>query len=204
MSYFDTYQRAALYTDEYTREIGSSRVAGVISGPWQEASADSVVDAMLATDVETYLPGDLLVKMDIATMAHSLEARSPLLDPEVMELAASLPSHLKVRGIEKKVALRDALSPWLPRPLLDRPKMGFGVPLGHWFRHELREHAYDVLLDQRTLGRGYFRRAYIERMLASHMSGQEDNSPRIWSLLMSELWHRAFVDRRTTTAVSVA
>jgi asparagine synthase (glutamine-hydrolysing) len=159
-----------------------------------------VIDVMLETDVETYLPGDLLVKMDIATMAHSLEARSPLLDHEVMELAASIPANLKLRGMEKKVVLRDALEAWLPREHLDRPKMGFGVPIDEWFRHELRGYVQDVLLDPGTLGRGYFRREYVEGMLSRHFDGREDNSPRMWALLVAELWHREYIDHAASPA----
>jgi asparagine synthase (glutamine-hydrolysing) len=194
MSYFDVWQRNELYTDDYKQLIGSSVAPEVIEAPWSASSGTSVVDTMLETDVETYLPGDLLVKMDIATMAHSLEARSPLLDPELMEFAAQIPGELKLRGLEKKVVLRDALEAWLPRDLLDRPKMGFGVPLGAWFRTELRGYVSDVLLDPDTLSRGYFRRGSIERLLSSHFAGQEDNSPKLWALLVAELWHREYVD----------
>ena len=111
---------------------------------------------MLEVDVATYLPDDLLAKIDIATMAHSLEARSPLLDHELMEFAASIPAELKVRGTREEVVLRDALRGWLPDEILDRPKQGFGVPLGDWLRGDLRDWARDVLLDPATLDRGYF------------------------------------------------
>jgi asparagine synthase (glutamine-hydrolysing) len=211
MSYFNVFDRAEAYTDEYKALIGESVAPAVIEGPWHAASGSSVIDVMLETDVETYLPGDLLVKMDIATMAYSLEARSPLLDPEVMELAAVVPAEWKLNGLEKKVVLRDALSAWLPRDLLDRPKMGFGVPLPAWFRNELRGYVSDVLLDPLTMSRGYFRRDYVEQLLARHFNGQEDNSPKMWALLISELWHREYVDgdlsshsdARTGEAVSV-
>jgi asparagine synthase (glutamine-hydrolysing) len=194
MSYFDTFQRAELYTSAYRAEIDESIAPAVIERPWSKGSGTSVVDRMLETDVHTYLPGDLLVKMDIATMAHSLEARSPLLDHEVMELAASIPAEWKLQRLEKKVILRDALAAWLPRDLLDRPKMGFGVPLADWFRNELRDYVRDVLLDPATTARGYFHRPYVERMLAEHAAAREDHSPRLWSLLVAEMWHRQFVD----------
>lgn len=199
MSHFNRYERAELYTDEYRGEIGLSKAPQIIADPWAHASGNTIIDVMLETDVETYLPGDLLVKMDISTMAHSLEARSPFLDPAIMELAASIPAHFKVSGDQKKIVLRDALSSWLPRELLDRPKKGFGVPIGRWFRSQLRGYVEDVLLDERTLRRGYFRRAYVEQMLTRHVNGHEDNSPRIWSLLVSELWHRDFVDEPIST-----
>lgn len=194
VSHFDRQRREALYTPEYAELIGESLAPEVIHSAWRGASGRSLVDVMLETDVETYLPGDLLVKMDIATMAHSLEARSPLLDPEVMELAASLPPELKVRGSETKIVLRDALRGWIPEDILDRPKQGFGVPLETWFRTDLRAYVSDVLLDPQTLERGYFREQYVRQMLESHLAGAEDSSPRLWALLMLELWHREFAD----------
>jgi len=127
-------------------------------------------------------------------MAYSLEARSPFLDPEVMEFAASLPDDFKVRGTQKKVFLREALRGWIPDDVLDRPKMGFGVPLGQWFREDLREWSHEILLDPSTLRRGYFRPEHVRGMLDRHARGVDDASPRIWALLVFELWHREFVD----------
>ena len=113
---------------------------------------------MLEVDATTYLPGDLITKIDIATMAYALEARSPLLDHELLEFAASIPAGFKVRGRQKKWILRQALRGWLPDEILDRPKQGFSVPVSAWFRHELSDVAQGVLLDRRSLDRGYFRR----------------------------------------------
>ena len=142
----------------------------------------------------TYLPDDLLVKMDIASMAHSLEARSPLLDHEFMELAASLPRRLKVDGMQKKVGLRAALRGWIPDSILDAPKQGFVVPIAEWLRGDLRELAYDALLDPVARGRGYFRPESVRGLLDRHVEGIEDRSQAIWTLLMFELWHREMVD----------
>jgi asparagine synthase (glutamine-hydrolysing) len=174
--------------------VGESLAPEVIAAPWYEASGEELIDLMLEVDVETYLPGDLLVKMDIATMAYSLEARSPFLDPEVMELAASLPADLKLRGTEKKVVLRDALRGWIPDVILDRPKMGFGVPIVDWFRGDLKGYMQEVLLDRSTIDRGYFDEGYVRSMLDRHASGAEDSAYRIWALLVLELWLREFVD----------
>jgi asparagine synthase (glutamine-hydrolysing) len=200
MSYFDSAAREDLYTLEYKDAIGDSLAAGIIQSPWDAASGLPSIDVMLKTDVETYLPGDLLVKMDIATMAYSLEARSPLLDHQVMELAATLPAELKLRGAEKKIVFRDALTPWLPRPLLDRTKMGFGVPIGDWFKGELRGYVEDVLLDPGTMARGYFRPEHVRQMLCRHFENTADESPRIWALMVSELWHREYVDSAPVAA----
>ena len=162
--------------------------------PWRQSGAPSVVDVMLDVDVQTYLPDDLLVKMDIATMASSLEARSPLLDHELMEFAAALPAELKVHGREKKKVLRAALRGWVPDEILDAPKRGFRLPLGDWLRGELRDFAHDVLLDRRAIDRGCFREAYVRELLDRHSAGVQDHSQGIWTLLMFELWHQEFVD----------
>jgi asparagine synthase (glutamine-hydrolysing) len=204
MSFFDPFHRELLYTPEYKELIGDSLAPEVIAGPWREASGSSAIDVMLEVDVETYLPGDLLVKMDIATMAYSLEARSPFLDHELMEFAASLPPELKLQGTDKKVALRGALRGWIPDDILDRPKMGFGVPIHDWFRGELRGYVEDVLFDPVARARGYFEERAIRELIDRHVRGQEDTSYRIWALLVHELWHREFVDRARTGDVAMA
>ncbi len=195
VSYFDRFERDWAYTPEFKARVRRSLAPAVIEDPWEAASGETLIDILLEVDVKTYLPGDLLVKMDIATMAHSLEARSPFLDHELMELSASLPSRVKIRGTEKKVVLRDALRGWVPHEVLDRPKMGFGVPLGAWFRGDLREYLADVLFDPVTARRGYLREDAVRAYFDSHMSGRIDNSLRLWALLMLELWHREFVDQ---------
>jgi asparagine synthase (glutamine-hydrolysing) len=150
---------------------------------------------MLEVDANTYLPDDLLVKADIATMASSLEGRSPLLDHELMEFSATIPAALKVKGGEKKWILREALRGWLPDEILDRPKQGFMVPVGDWFRNELRAHVSEVLLDPAALGRGYFRPEAVLGLLKRQSAGVDAESKRVWALYMLELWHREFIDR---------
>ena len=194
MTHLNGLDRDRLYTEEYRELIGRSGASDVMAGPWRASSARSLLDVMLDVDVQTYLPDDLLVKMDIATMASSLEARSPLLDHELMEFAASLPASCKLRGREKKVALRAALRGWVPDEILDAPKRGFRLPLADWFRGELRDYARDVLLDRRALGRGYFREDYVRSLVERHVAGSQDHSQGIWTLLMFELWHQEFVD----------
>ncbi|MEW6715475.1 MAG: asparagine synthase-related protein, partial [Nitrospirota bacterium] len=149
----------------------------------------------LYADVMMYLPDDLLVKVDVATMANSLEARSPFLDHEFMEFAARIPSELKLRRGNTKYILKEALKEVLPDEILYRQKMGFGVPIDHWFRNELKEMAYDVLLGKGGTERGYFNKAFIKRMLDEHVSGRWNWQYHIWNLLMLELWHREFIDK---------
>jgi asparagine synthase (glutamine-hydrolysing) len=193
-AYFDDEQRDDLYTEDFKALLDDSVVPDVISNPWMGASGQSILDVMLEVDVESYLPSDLLVKIDIATMAHSLEARSPLLDTYLMELAASLPPELKVRGREKKIILREALRGQLPDEILDRPKRGFGVPLVDWLRGDLRNWSREILLDDVTIGRGYFQMTSVRSLLDQHAAGRADCSMRIWALIMLELWHREFMD----------
>jgi asparagine synthase (glutamine-hydrolysing) len=164
------------------------------------SDAPTFAEAAAHADVQLYLPDDLLVKMDIASMAHSLEVRSPLLDHQVVEFAARLPLNLKLRGVAHKFLLRRIMKGVLPDEVLRRGKMGFGVPIDHWFRNELREMAYDVLLDSRALGRGYFRADAVRQCLDEHLSRRADHQHRLWGLLMLELWHRAFVDARCASA----
>lgn len=157
--------------------------------------APDLLDATLDVDVRTYLPDDLLVKVDIATMAHGLEARSPLLDHEVMEFVARLPSHMKLRNGSAKWILKDALRDLLPPEVVERRKMGFGVPIEAWLRGELAGFTADILLSERAIGRGYFRRRSVERLLAEHRDGVRSWHYQLWNLLMLELWHRMFIDR---------
>jgi asparagine synthase (glutamine-hydrolysing) len=154
--------------------------------------------------VNSYLPGALLVKMDIATMAHSLEVRSPLLDHRFMEMAARMPASVKLDHGTTKRIFKDALRPWLPDGILDRPKMGFGVPIAPWLRGPLRDLPGAVLLDPRSLERGLFRPEQVERIVERHLSGAEDTSLKIWCLLQLELWLRTFVDASQPEPVSLA
>jgi asparagine synthase (glutamine-hydrolysing) len=159
---------------------------------------------MLDVDTTTYLPGDLLVKMDIATMAHSLEARSPLLDHHIVELAAALPPELKVRRFETKIALRDAARGWIPDENVDLPKRGFRLPIAEWLRTDLREYAAEILLDREARDRGYFRRETVESLLDEHCARTRDHSRQIWTLLMHEHWFRTLGTGAATDAARAA
>jgi asparagine synthase (glutamine-hydrolysing) len=151
-------------------------------------------------DARTYLPDDLLVKADRASMATSLELRSPLLDHEVLELGVSLPDSLRLSGRRGKVALRRAFAHLLPPELASRGKTGFGIPLGSWFRGPLRNLAGDVLLGPRARGRGQLRPAAVERLLAEHVRGERDHGHRLWCLLVLELWQRSWLESEAPAA----
>jgi len=192
ISIFDAAERAEL-RGEPPPEAIRAQTDAVIAGPWRAATGRSRLDIVLETDVQTYLPGDLLTKMDIASMAYSLEARSPFLDHELMQFAASLPAKYKARLAEKKWILRRAYRGRIPDEVLGGKKKGFGVPLGAWLRAELRDFSRDVLLDPSTLALGLFRETPVRALLDLHQSGAGDRSAQIWSLLMLALWHREFV-----------
>jgi asparagine synthase (glutamine-hydrolysing) len=194
VSCFGPERRARMYTPEYADLIGEHEPEELLRDAWEDASGEAVLDVLLELDVTTYLPGDLLTKIDIATMAYGLEARSPFLDDELMQFAASIPAQDKLRGTRKKAVLRDALRGWVPDAILDKRKQGFSVPLAEWFRGDLRAVAEDILLDPRTTDRGYFREDEVRQMLERHSARQTDEAPRIWALVMHELWHRELVD----------
>jgi asparagine synthase (glutamine-hydrolysing) len=189
MTQLNGLDRDQLYTAEYRRTLSEAAVLEVIRGPWRESTATDIVDRMLDVDTVTYLTDDLLTKMDIATMAHSLEGRSPLLDHEFMEFAASLPPTDKLSGQSYKVGLKEAARGWVPDEILDAPKRGFRLPIHDWLRGDLRDYARDVLLDPAAIARGHFNRAYVERLLSEHADSRADHSQGIWTLLMYELWH---------------
>jgi asparagine synthase (glutamine-hydrolysing) len=152
----------------------------------------------MAVDRETYLPDDLLPKVDVASMARSLEVRAPLLDHVLVEHAARLPVGLKLRGTQGKVVLRAAVEPWLPKGFLDRPKQGFAVPLDGWLRDELRDLPEDVLLDPVAVERGLLQPEAVRDLVREHRDGL-DRSAQLWALINLELWFRTCVDRVTVS-----
>jgi asparagine synthase (glutamine-hydrolysing) len=187
MEIFPAALRRELWEPEFVRDaVPAWRLLGPATG---DGTA-----ALQRLDVRTYLPGDLLLKADIASMAHSLELRSPLLDHSVLELGISLPDRLKTQGLRGKIALRRAYADALPAEVARRGKSGFGVPIAAWFRGELRGLAADVLLDGRMRERGQLRPTAVKRLLDEHFSGRADHGHRLWCLVMLELWQRLHVE----------
>ena len=189
-------QRGELWSDDARAEIGMLLSPGFLLG----GRAPQGIEGLQRLDIDTYLPGDLLPKSDIASMAHSLELRSPLLDHRVVELGLALPEHLKRRGREGKIALRRAFADDLPTSVSQRGKSGFGVPLAAWFRGELRPLARELLLGEPARSRGWFRTEAVERLLDDHAASRADNGHRLWTLVMLELWQRAHVDEPAPTS----
>jgi asparagine synthase (glutamine-hydrolysing) len=156
-----------------------------------ESDPDAVgLDRLLRADTMTYLPEDLLVKMDRATMASSLEARAPLLDHVLVEFAAALPPDRKLRGSESKRVLRQVARKLMPAELIDRPKMGFGVPIGTWFQGALGDRYREAVLSADSRSRDHLDIDAAARLLELHLDGRRDYGHRLWVLLMFELWMR--------------
>ena len=197
IGYFDNEAKQQLYQRDFCTSLSKEKQSG--QSGWMEllftgARELNPVDAAMAVDVQSYLPYDLLVKVDITSMANSLEARSPFLDHEVMELAARLPVNLKLRGRESKYLLKRTFADLLPPENVNRRKMGFGVPVGAWFRGPLRALLEDALLSRQALARGYFQSGFVKHLVIDHLAHRADHSFALWNLLMLELWHREFID----------
>jgi len=191
---FNESRRAELYSDDFLADLPDSDPYAFLGTTWARADGRDGVTAASLTDLATYLPCDLMTKVDMASMAHGLECRQPFLDHRLVELAAAMPISLKYRLGRGKRILRKAFDKLLPRHVWRRAKMGFGVPLDRWFRHELAEMTRDTLLDRSALDRGFFREETVRRLVSEHTAGRFDHSYRLWSLLVLELWIRRWAE----------
>jgi asparagine synthase (glutamine-hydrolysing) len=196
VSQFNNPRRGYLYSGDFRAKLNGDfgrgeelyrALAGSVSGREQ-------VDRLLYLDSKTYLPGDILTKVDRMSMAASLEARVPLLDHELIEFVVGMPAELKLKGLETKYIFKKAMEGIVPREILYREKQGFGVPIGEWINSQLKERIYSDLTDGRTLERGYFDQGYIQTLLDEHRRNRRDHSHAVWVLWMLELWHRRFFD----------
>ena len=194
MSTFDSAAKKELFCEAVTAEFAKRRDVELIDKWFRESNGTGIVDAALLTDQMTYLPNDLLVKVDIASMANSLEARSPFLDHKVIEFAASLPGSLKMRRFETKSLLKKVATRLVPSDVVYRRKMGFGVPIGKWFRSSMKEFLRESLLSEKALSRGVIRAEIIHRYVDEHTEARRDHSFPLWTFLMLELWFQRFID----------
>jgi asparagine synthase (glutamine-hydrolysing) len=176
--------RVRLYSTAFRKSLGGHAAVDVMRRHAANAPTDHPLSLVQYLDLKTYLPGDILTKVDRASMAHALEVRSPFLDYELVEWLASLPPDLKLRGREGKYLLKKAMEPHLPHDIMYRPKMGFAVPLAGWFRGPLRATLREALLGPRMLDSGYFDRGFLAQMVDDHQFGLSDHSAALWSLLM--------------------
>ncbi len=185
---YNERRRGELYSDEFIAQLPEADPIQFLAPHWQRLNVRDPVTAIALVDLQTYLPCDLMTKVDIASMAHGLECRQPFLDYRVVEFAASLPQRFKLRGRFGKRILRRTFGAMLPSEIWRRRKMGFGVPLDHWFRHELYEPARQVLLDPASACGRLFRRDTVEQLLTEHRAGLFDHAYRLWALLVFETW----------------
>jgi asparagine synthase (glutamine-hydrolysing) len=192
--YFSAEEKPALLTPDVRRALGGFDAEADLARRFDRYGALSWPSQMMRFDAETYLPEDVLTKVDRMSMAHSIESRVPLLDNHVVEFAASLPSTLKIRNGRRKHVLKEVAATLLPPEILNRPKQGFAVPLGGWFRGNLKELFGDTLLSPRTLQRGYFQPAFVQSLVEQHLTGKRDHTLRLWQLVVLEQWHRQYVD----------
>lgn len=159
---------------------------------FETTPARTPVDEATGVDLRSYLPDDLLVKVDRASMAHSLEVRSPFLDHKLVEFARQIPAKQKMPGIQKKVVLKEAFRPYLPDEIIDREKQGFGVPVGEWFRGRLRERGREAI--EQLGDRDAWNKAGLEQKWESHVTGETDDGRHLWDLVFLEEWYERYID----------
>lgn len=194
MSCLDRQTKERIYTPHFKDQVKTAETANFLNSWFSHANGLGVVDTAMFVDQMTYLPNDLLVKVDIASMAVSLEARSPFLDHKLIEFAASLPEKIKLQGVETKSLLKKVASRLVPKEVLYRPKMGFGVPYGSWLRGELKGLVFETLLSETSSKRSIFQQSEIQHLVTQHMEGKIDNSYQLVTLIMLELWFQQYID----------
>jgi asparagine synthase (glutamine-hydrolysing) len=204
MSCFSQSERLELYSPALAEQVaGEGETTSVFRDPYEQSDARTLIERLLDLDTQTYLSDQLLVKMDIASMAHSLEVRSPLLDHVFMETAASLPLSAKVAGGTTKRLLRRAIGRWIPDGMLGDRKQGFSMPLSHWLRGELADLPRALLLDGPARDRGLFRPGAVTRLIDDHRRGGRDNGTKLWALIQLELWFRSYIDVRPNGPITL-
>ena len=193
--FFGPEEKDGLYTSEFNKAVQGEDSLNLLIEWFEKVASANLLDQLLGVDTMSYLPDDLLVKVDRATMAHGLEARSPFLDHQLIEFCAALPTEYKIRDGEAKYLLRAVMRNRLPSNILQRPKMGFGVPIDEWFRGPCRKIVEETLLSSRCLQRGYFEPDQIRHMVHEQRQGRASYGSRVYALLMLELWHQEYVDQ---------
>ncbi len=195
-AYFTNEQKADLYTDHFKSIVTGVDTYDIIAARFLESGSNNRAEQAVYADFVTYLPEDLLAKVDIASMAVSLEGRSPFLDHELLELSAKIPFHLKLKGLnDKKYILKEALRGLVPDEVMDRPKMGFGIPIDHWFRNELKDYAYAKLQGGELVRRNIVREDAVKNILDQHTGTNINFAPHIWALLTLELWFEEYFSK---------
>ena len=186
----------ALRKQLFGRQGGETRVDDAFRSCFEAVPKKDVLNQMLYADAKIWLPDDLLLKADKMTMANGLELRVPFLDHKLVEFAATLPAHLKLKGRTGKFLLREAMKNVLPKKIIDRSKKGFPVPTGAWLRDDLKDFVHDTLLATDSACSGHMESRVIEKIVSEHEHGTENRRQEIWTLLVFEIWHRLFIDRQ--------
>jgi asparagine synthase (glutamine-hydrolysing) len=194
--YFASDEKPALLSIEFQQALTGPDPEVVLGRQFGRYSALPWQSQMMRFDTETYLPDDVLTKVDRMSMAHSIESRVPLLDNDVVSFAATLPVSMKIKNGRRKHILKEVAATLLPPGILDRKKQGFGVPLGIWFRGNLRELFADTLLSPRSLQRGYFQPRFVRQIVDEHLSSKRDHTLRLWQLVVFEKWAERYMDGR--------
>jgi asparagine synthase (glutamine-hydrolysing) len=200
---FNRDMKAALLSSPARDQVNGHSAKAVFAERLAGAGSQRPLQRMLYVDTKLWLPDFLLLRGDKLSMAHSLEARVPLLDHELAEFAAALPPRLKLRGFTRKYLLRKVAARYLPREILDRPKQGFPIPLSQWLRRELRSFARDLLAPETIRRRGLLDPSYVSQLLEEHESSFADHGLLLWGLLSLELWHQQFVDSPMGSGVGI-
>jgi asparagine synthase (glutamine-hydrolysing) len=203
VSLFSQLSRDALYTDDFQtqlRAVGATSITTLFRELAARVHTGEALDELLYIDSKTYLPGDILTKVDRMSMAVSLETRAPLLDHKLIEFVGRIPARLKMKGTETKHILKRAVEDLVPGEILHRPKQGFGIPLDEWINRQLRDQIHETLTSPRMNERGLLKPAYVATLLDEHERGRRDHSTQLWSLFMLELWHREYVDQPASRA----
>ncbi|MBC8131603.1 MAG: asparagine synthase (glutamine-hydrolyzing) [Deltaproteobacteria bacterium] len=195
IGHFPCDERMALYTPDLSEKFRHDQTAQRFAARLGALPAGAPVNRLSALDIQTYLPDDILTKVDVASMTHGLEARAPLVDHHVVELGMRLPATAKLRHFEGKSLFKQAFADLLPPAILDRSKRGFALPTRHWLGGKLHAFARETLLSNAAHARGLFQREAVESLLDRHRAG-EDHGERIWNLLALEIWHREILDGR--------
>jgi len=186
--------RRRIYSDRFRRDLQGYSARAVMDHHMRNAQTDDPLSAIQYADMKTYLPGDILTKVDRASMAHSLEVRVPLLDHPFVEWAGTLPSDLKLRGREGKYIFKKSLEPYVPWDVMYRPKMGFAVPLSSSFRGALRDRVRAAVAGDALADTGYFDPSRLRKIVDEHQSGAREHSAIIWSLMLFEAFLRQVHD----------
>ena len=190
ISAFRPAEKALLFTRDFQQQLADYDSLNVLKKYYDEADTTDPLSRIQYVDIKTYLPDDILTKVDRASMAVSLEVRAPILDHHFMELGASIPSDLKLRGRTGKYIFKKAMEPLLPYDILYRPKQGFAIPADHWFRRELKDLAYDMVVASNK--DDILDRNYLSKIWKQHQSGRFDRSAHLWAVLMFRKWQQVF------------